>query len=137
MTGSRGTAVPDFTISAPASVGSPDDRPDVLQLGLADVVPVHPVHGYGIMTRYFRDYELEAFFGPRLPSDLEVEVDETGQVIAGDRYGAAIGVGHTPAEAVVAWQEAAHDHYGDLAANEGRLHPRMYEQLLFLRKFFG
>lgn len=71
------------------------------------------------------------------PFPVEVEVDEDGNVVVSDRLGVAYGIAATGAEAFAMWREVAHETYLELAAEEAALHPRLFEQLLFLRKIFG
>jgi hypothetical protein len=58
-------------------------------------------------------------------------------VIVADPVGAAWGAGASVSEAFAEWQELANEHFGDLRANEARLHPRMRRQLEFLRAVLG
>jgi len=63
--------------------------------------------------------------------------DEHGQTVVSDPVCAAVGIGESVHEAFEDWLSLAQDHYAELESDEESLHPRMFQQLLFLRKMFG
>jgi hypothetical protein len=134
MNRSRSTTVLPFPLEPAPSVGTFEDR-GAASRDLASEFEVIPWQfpkefSFGIGATSFEDWRHHFAY-------LEVDIDESGRAVAADRYGAAVAVAGSPVEAVAAWEEAAREHYEDLAVSEGRLHPRLHEQLLFLRKFFG